>query len=107
MIFYIYEGQLYPGMDGAQVFPTFVLQLRKKLEKTQPGKLTGRGSNSGPLVERLSYHGDISFGAKIPQTVMKLTLSISEWIYLGFPPTVRRNQGRLLQSSTFSRLGLL
>ena len=26
---YVYDGQLYPGMAGVQVFLTFVLRLRK------------------------------------------------------------------------------
>ena len=37
MIFDDYDGQWYPGMDGAKVFSTFVLWLRKN-----PGKNLNR-----------------------------------------------------------------
>ena len=45
--FYEYDGQWYPGMDGAYVFPTFVLQLRKKkLKKTSTRKSDPTGDRT-------------------------------------------------------------
>ena len=49
MIFYDYDAQWSPGMDGAYVFPTFVLQWRTNHGQTpQPGKLTQPWIKPGP-----------------------------------------------------------
>ena len=42
------DDQWYSGMNGAYVFPTFVLQFRENSGKNpQPGKLTRLGIESG------------------------------------------------------------
>ena len=46
MIYDDYDGQRYPGMDGAYVFLTFVLQLTKN-----PGKNLNQENWPGPLGE--------------------------------------------------------
>ena len=49
MIFYDYDGQWYPGMDGVYVFPTFVLKIRKSRKNLNQENLPDRESNPGPL----------------------------------------------------------
>ena len=43
-----YGGHWYPRIDGAYVFLTFVLQLRKPRKKPQSEKLTRQGIEPGP-----------------------------------------------------------
>ena len=48
MVFYDYDGQWYPGMDGGLRFFDFAIWLKKNQEKPQPRKLSRPGKESGP-----------------------------------------------------------
>ena len=44
--FYDYDGEWYPGMDGAYVFPTSVLQLRKNPRKSSTRNTDSTGDRT-------------------------------------------------------------
>ena len=51
-----YDGQWYMGIDGAQVFPKFVLELRKNSGKNPIRKTDPTGDRTPPVCERQRRH---------------------------------------------------